>query len=201
MPLPHILHLFVSFPFFSTLSLALLSLLVLSGTCLILRSLESGILLVRKHWVLECWAGALGKITILVCFSSTVTAMEVSACPASLYPAWCLSRHFFSFFVFSSSLMRGIHICEVSMHSRDGSIPRFQYWSDTTNSEYLQIPISIRYSSFFYISVEFLYLSVCWPAHHSFYTQSTKYRQLYCKEKQQINGYVIIIYDKNSFIN
>ncbi len=36
------------------------------------------------------------------------------------------------------------------------------------------------------------------PAHHSFvfYMQSTKYRQLYCKEKQQINGYVIIIYDK-----
>ncbi len=146
MPLPHILPLFVSFPFFSTLSSALLSLLVLSGTCL---SLESGILLVRKHWVLECWAGALGKITILVCFSSTVTAMEVSACPASLYPAWCLSRHFFSFCVFSSSLMRGIHNCEVSMHSRDGSIPLFQYWSDTTNSEYLQIPISIRYSTVF----------------------------------------------------
>ncbi len=37
---------------------------------------------------------------------------------------------------------------------------------------------------FFLISVEFLYLSVCWPAHHSFvfYTQSTKYRQLYCKK-------------------
>ncbi len=38
----------------------------------------------------------------------------------------------------------------------------------------------------FAISVEFFYLSVCWPAHHSFvfYTQTTKYRQLYCKEKQ-----------------
>ncbi len=69
------------------------------------------------------------------------------------------------------------------------SICRYRYRSDT--------------AVFFYISVEFLYLSVCWPAHHSFvfYTQSTKYRQLYCKEKQQINGYVIIIYDKNSFIN
>ncbi len=58
-------------------------------------------------------------------------------------------------------------------------------------------------AQFFLISVEFLYLSVCWPAHHSFvfYTQSTKYRQLYCKEKQQMNANVIIIYDKNTFIN
>lgn len=43
MLLPHIFPLSVSFPFFSTLSSALLSLLVLSGTCPILRSLESGI--------------------------------------------------------------------------------------------------------------------------------------------------------------
>ncbi len=86
---------------------------------------------------------------------------------------------------------------------RAGSIPLFQnrYRSDSNNSEYLLI--SIRYlGSFFFISVEFLYLSVCWPAHHSFvfYTQSTKYRHLYCKEKQQINEYVIIIiYNKNTF--
>ncbi len=33
------------------------------------------------------------------------------------------------------------------------------------------------------------------------YTQSTKYRHLYCKEKQQINAYAIIIYDKNTIIN
>ncbi len=56
--------------------------------------------------------------------------------------------------------------------------------------------------SFCLNSVEFLYLSVCWPAHHSFvfYTQSTKYRQLYCKEKQQMNEYVILIYEKNTLI-
>lgn len=109
---PHIFPLFVSFPLFSTLSPALLSLLVLSGTWPIL-SLESGIFLVRKHWVLECWAGALEKITILVCFSSAVTAMEVSACPVSLFPAWCLSSHLLFYWAFSSSLMRKFHVCEV----------------------------------------------------------------------------------------
>ncbi len=69
------------------------------------------------------------------------------------------------------------------------------------NSEYLPRPILIRYQHiFFKISADFLYLSVCWPDHHSFvfYTQSTKYRQLYCEEKQQMNEYVIIIYDKNT---
>ncbi len=85
-------------------------------------------------------------------------------------------------------------------------------WLDTTFSEpirYQQFWVSADTDidpiqhSFFKIRVEFLYLSVCWPAHHSFvfYTQSTKYRQLYCKEKQQTNGYVIIIYDQNTFIN
>ncbi len=88
---------------------------------------------------------------------------------------------------------------------RAGLIPLFQnrYRSDSYNYEYLPIPISIRYlGSFFFISVEFLYLSVRWPAHHSFvfYTESTQYRYLYCKEKQQINEYVIIIiYNKNTF--
>ncbi len=59
--------------------------------------------------------------------------------------------------------------------------------------------IAYRYSP----SVEFLSLSVCWPAHHYFvfYTQSTKCRRLDCKEKQQMHGYVIIIFDKNTCIN
>ncbi len=92
------------------------------------------------------------------------------------------------------------------------SICRYRYRSDTSNSEYLPIPISIRYqqfwvsadtdidpipAQFFYISVEFLYLSVCWPAHHSFvfYTQSTKYRQLYCKEKRKTTNEWICNYN------
>ncbi len=85
-----------------------------------------------------------------------------------------------------------------------GSIPLFQnrYRSVTKNSEYL--PISIHSGPFFFlISVEFIYLSMCRLSHHSFvfYTQSIKYRQLYCKEKQQMNEYIIIIYDKKSVIN
>ncbi len=69
------------------------------------------------------------------------------------------------------------------------SIFRYRYRSDT--------------AQFFLNQCIILYLSVCWPAHHSFvfYTQSTKNRQHYCKEKQQMNEYVIIIYDKNTFIN
>ncbi len=84
--------------------------------------------------------------------------------------------------------------------SRAGSIPLFQnryqkFWVSADTD-----PIPAQF--FFFISVGFLYLRVCWPAHQSFvfYTKSTKYRQLYCKEKQQMNGYVIIIYEKNTFI-
>ncbi len=64
-------------------------------------------------------------------------------------------------------------------HIRTGSIPLFQnrYRSDTNNSEYLQIPISIRYQhSFFKTSVEFLYLTACSPAHHSFVFSLRVYR-------------------------
>ncbi len=54
-------------------------------------------------------------------------------------------------------------------------MPLFQNWyrSDTKNSEYL--PISIRYLGSFFkkICVEVLYLSVCWPAHHSFDQNNT----------------------------
>ncbi len=55
----------------------------------------------------------------------------------------------------------------------------------------------------FFKSAYHFFISVCVDLLFTlvFFTQSTKYRQLYCKEKQQMNGYVIIIYDKNTFIN
>ncbi len=56
---------------------------------------------------------------------------------------------------------------------------------------YLPIRYFIFYTS---MCVDQIMIFLC-------YTQSTKYRQLYCKEKQQMNAYIIIIYDKNTIIN
>ncbi len=88
-------------------------------------------------------------------------------------------------------------------------IPKIQcicrYRSDIKNSEYLLIPI--RYQKIWVstdIDPRSFFFYNCWKSippcmltwSWSFcYTQSTKYRQLYCKEKQQMNAYLMIIYE------
>ncbi len=68
---------------------------------------------------------------------------------------------------------------------------------DPENSEYLPRPISIRYLDsfffFFFISVEFLYFFCV--------THNLLNIDNFIKEKQQMNAYIIIIYDKNTIIN
>ncbi len=50
---------------------------------------------------------------------------------------------------------------------------------------------------FFIISVEFLYLNVCWHDHDFFcVTHNLLNIDNFIKEKQQMNAYIIIIYDK-----
>ncbi len=60
-------------------------------------------------------------------------------------------------------LFYGVPVSVITYVSRDGSIPLFQnqYRSDTKYSEYLPIPISIRYQHNFFKSVYNFYISMC----------------------------------------
>ncbi len=91
----------------------------------------------------------------------------------------------------------------VALESRSGSIPlfqnRYQKFSVSADTDIDPMP-----AQFFLNQGRISIVSVCVPnllITLSCFTHNLLNIQLYCKEKQQMNGYVIIINDKNTFIN
>ncbi len=86
--------------------------------------------------------------------------------------------------------------------SRGGSMSLFQNWADTpkiwVSTDFDPILEQV-WGIFIFINQCCIFIPQCGPQpDYDFLcvTQTTKYRQLYCKEKQQMNEYIILIWQK-----